>query len=217
MSKIIICPSCGKETPESGVIFRDADVKEALSASLDCNGTPIFNFATMLGVKDANYCYRCGANIDKLESERRLEEARKAKLAAERKAAEKVRKEKLATIIANLVERKAAEEAERKLAEEARKAKLEAERIAEAKAKALAERKAAAENARLAREKRHKAILVAMIVVSVVLTTLVMWFSVTLGIIIIVLLLYYRRKVISFYKMVWDWLKSVDSKIINFK
>ena len=96
MSRIIICPSCGKETPESGIIYRDADVKEALSATLDCNGTPIYNFTSLLGVKDANYCYWCGANIDKLESERRLEEARKAKLEAERKAAEKLRNQKLA-------------------------------------------------------------------------------------------------------------------------
>ena len=153
MSKILKCPVCGKETPQSGISFNEKDVKEALEASLDCNGELMYDFSRLSGVKTDNYCYWCGTDIDKIEAEweeaerKAAEEARKAKLEAERKAAqEAAEKARLARIEA---EQKAKAEAERKAAEEAeRKAKREAER----KAKAEAERKAREEALRRADE-----------------------------------------------------------------
>lgn len=73
MSKTIKCQKCGKESPESGVLFDRKSVKEALSAPLDCNGNPIYDFSELKEsrLKNENYCYWCGAKIEP-EQEQRL-------------------------------------------------------------------------------------------------------------------------------------------------
>lgn len=66
MNKIIKCKKCGKETPESGVLFDEKSVMKALSAPLDCNGNPIYEPSDLKRsrIQNENYCYWCGAKIE---------------------------------------------------------------------------------------------------------------------------------------------------------
>ena len=70
MSKTIKCKNCGKEVPESGVLFDEKSVMQAVSAPLDCDGNPIFDYSKLKQsrIKDENYCYWCGAKIEKENS-----------------------------------------------------------------------------------------------------------------------------------------------------
>ena len=66
MDNIIKCQQCGKESPKSGVVFDGKEIKEALSAPLDCNGHPIYDFSRLKrGIsRNGSYCYWCGAKLE---------------------------------------------------------------------------------------------------------------------------------------------------------
>lgn len=63
---IIKCKKCGKEVPESGILFDEKAVMNALKAPLDCQGNPIFDYSQLKQsrIKNENYCYWCGAKLE---------------------------------------------------------------------------------------------------------------------------------------------------------